>query len=145
MAVFKNVNTGKIKWDSIQFKRFRSTIIPNPQELASHLRRKHSTKWEKVFAWLAQNQYELVRNKSQIGTFLKELMLAVATNVAATFIHNGLKVSAYRELPLILLGSHLQTVIFTRAELFPLLLKAEFDDTESILMQMSISKQIVLD
>jgi hypothetical protein len=81
VAVFRKVNTEKILWETIQFKKLRKPL-PRQKELVSHLRRKGVAKWNDVFLWLAENDDEL--NTSQNAPFLKKLMLAVAENVPLT-------------------------------------------------------------
>lgn len=113
VAVYRHVDTGEIMWKKSKCRKFgfwdiimcRTTPLPNQEKLVSHLRRNDVAKWNDVFVWLAENDHEL--NKSQNASFLKELMLAVAQNVAVTF-----------------------TAWFGYS---PLIIAAKFDDVDSIL------------
>jgi len=104
--VFRNLNTGEILWETIKFTNLRKPI-PQQEELVSHLRRNDAAKWNDVFVWLSNNRSNLIGNKCQNASFVKELMLTIAKNIDVAF-----------------------GAMQTRS---PLRVAAEFDDTDSIL------------
>jgi len=88
VAVFRNLNTEEILWESIKFKNYGTRVMVkakrNQEELVSYLRRNDSAKWNEVFVWIAGNVYSLIYKNKQNSVFLKELMSAIAENVTVT-------------------------------------------------------------
>merc|ERR1712098_159645 len=77
VTVFKNVNTGEIFWETIQFTEPWDTM-PEQEKLESYLRRNDCGKWNDVFLWFCPNRCDLVKN----DVFLNQLMFAIAENCA---------------------------------------------------------------
>ena len=105
VAVFKNLNTEEIMWETIKFTESWETM-PKQDELGnkwnkymgqtiskclknfvhwvSYLCQNDSAKWKNVFVWFADNRYELKNNEVQNDALLKKLVLEIAANVDVT-------------------------------------------------------------
>jgi hypothetical protein len=92
VAVFRDMNTEEILWETIIFTKFWKPIR-NQEKLVSILRQNDAARWNDLFLWFLKNWGFLVKNfenKTHKDAFLKEIMLATTENVDFTCFFCGM-------------------------------------------------------